>query len=70
MNKIDALNKLIGGKHRTDAELADINEIARLEALLEARRGEYQIFGRTSEDAMKDVEIRQHINVLKLSLKV
>lgn len=69
-NKIDALNNHICGKHRTEVELSDINEITRLESLLESRRTEYEIFGITGEDAAQDIEIRNKINVLKQSLKL
>ena len=39
-------------------------EIERLKVLLEGRREEYKIFGRTSEDVDQDAKIVQQINLL------
>ena len=57
-------------QHLTDAQLADMNEVARLKQLLRAKAGEYEIFGRTTEDVIKDNEIRQKVKVLEQSLKL
>ena len=40
-------------------------EIKRLKALLEARKEDYAIFGRTSEDADGDIEIIKKIKDLE-----
>lgn len=52
---------------KTDAVLRDENEIARLKRLLKSKAEEYKIFGMTTEDSIKDSEIRQHIKVLEQS---
>ena len=70
MKKKNAMDEFLGQKYRSDTELRDINEITRLESLLESKRSEYQVFGMTGEDAVKDIEIRKHINILRQSLRL
>lgn len=42
-------------------------EVKSLIALLESRRDEYGIFGKTSDDAMRDAQIRAKIEALQNS---
>lgn len=44
-------------------------KIERLKKLLDEKRAEYEIFGRTPEDAVKDAEIKQEIEELEAELE-
>lgn len=43
-------------------------KIERLEKLLESKKAEYQIFGKTPEDTVTDLKIKQEIDNLKEEL--
>lgn len=52
-------------------EITDIKwEISRLEKLLDEKRVEYEIFGKTNEDMEADNEIRAKIAELKEKLEL
>ena len=57
-------------KWKSDGELSDIQEVARLKRLLKSKSDEYKIFGITTYDIEKDNEIRKKIQVLEQSLKL